>query len=331
MSKFRVAMTDNDYGEEALDIQRRIYSEIDADFQVARCKSEDQALEWLRDADIVVNEHFSPINRRIIQSLERCKAIIRTGVGVESIDVDAATEFGIAVINIPAYCVDEVSDHTLALILALARHLKRLDLSVSEGTWDFKSAGETLRLRGRTLGLLGFGKIARRLVPKAKVLGLQVIACDPYVDPNLIYACQVQPVSFDQLLKGSDFISIHCPLTHETWGIFDESAFRAMKEGTVIVNTSRGAIIKTRALIQALDCGWIAGAGIDTLEGEPPGSDHPLYSYHNVILTPHFAWHSREALIELHTTMAEEGCRVLTGRRPLSCVNPQVLDGLGLG
>lgn len=325
-----MAMTDSDYGDEALDIQRRIYRGIGADFQVAQCTSEDQALEWLRDADIVVNEHFSPINQRLIQSLERCKAIIRTGVGVESIDVEAATEFGIAVINVPAYCLDEVSDHALALILALARHIKRLDRTVTEGIWDFKSAGETFRLRGRTLGLFGFGKIARRLAPKAKVLGLEIIACDPYVDPNLIYACGVRPVSFDQLLQRSDFISIHCPLTHETWGIFDESAFRAMKERAVIVNTSRGAIIKTRALIQALTCEWIAGAGIDTIEGEPPGSDHPLYSFHNVILTPHFAWHSREALIELHTTMAEEGCRILTGRRPLSCVNPQVLDGLGL-
>ncbi len=328
-NRFKVVMLD--YSYDSLHFISDKLAEFGADFFPYYLRSEDEVIEKAADADAVILEYFDPVSRRVIESLKQCKAIARTGIGVNTIDVAAATDHNIPVINVPAYCLDEVSDHTMALLLACARRLKRLDRAISQNhVWDFKMAKPAFGLRGQKLGIIGFGKIANRLAPKARAFGMEILAYDPYVEPNLIYASLVKPVNFEELLAESDFVTIHCPLTDETEGMIDESALRAMKPTAYLINAARGPIVDEAALHTALSEGWIAGAGLDNMIKEPPDWDNPLLDLENVIFTPHVAFYSERSLEELLRTAATYMCRVLTGHRPSACVNPEVLDRLDL-
>jgi D-3-phosphoglycerate dehydrogenase len=245
---------------------------------------------------------------------------VRTGIGFDTVDLAAATDHGIYVVNVPKYSLDEVSDHALTLLLASVRKVLLVHNSVKQGVWDFKIAQPIPRLRGCTLGLVGYGSIAKKLHPKAAALGLKVIAYDPYVATD----DEVPLVSFETLLSESDFVSIHTPLTTETRGMFDEAAFHKMKPTAYLINTARGPIVRLEALYQALCQGRISGAGIDVAETEPIDPSHPILGLDNLIVTPHCAWYSEGAMDELLRTVAEEVVRTLQGRRPLSVVNPEV-------
>jgi len=315
----KIVITDCDHP--SVEIEKAILREIDPELILANCNTEDEVIEAAKDADGIINQ-YAPMNRRVIESLKRCKVIARYGVGVDNIDVEAATEHKIIVANVPDYCVDEVSTHALALILACARGITLLDRKIRDKKWDFTLAKPLFRTQGKTLGLFGLGRIARMVAQKASGFGIKIIAYDPYVSKvNL----GVKLVELSQLLTDSDFVSIHVPLTAETRHSFGENELKKMKKTAYLINTSRGSIIDEKALYQALKNRWIAGAALDVMEKEPPDWNSSLLQLDNLIITPHISFYSEESYVELKTKVAQAVLSVLKGELPRAIVNPQVV------
>ncbi|RLC37743.1 MAG: C-terminal binding protein [Candidatus Nealsonbacteria bacterium] len=314
----KVIITDCDHP--SVEIERKVFSEIDLEFVLAYCNTEDEVIEAAQKADGIINQ-YAPITRRVIESLKRCKVIARYGVGVDNIDIKAATEYGIIVANIPDYCIDEVSTHTMALILACARGITLLDSKIREKKWDFTLAKPLFRTKGKTLGLFGLGRIARAVAQKASGFGFKIMAFDPYVSK---VNREIKLVKFSQLLSDSDFISIHAPLTTQTRHHFGENELKKMKKTAYLVNTARGPIVDEKALYQALKNRWIAGAALDVMEKEPPDWNSSLLQLDNLIITPHIAFYSEESYVELKTKVAQTVLSVLKGELPKAMVNPQV-------
>ncbi|MFB3818254.1 MAG: C-terminal binding protein [Candidatus Methylomirabilales bacterium] len=319
---FIVAQTDSVFP--SVDPERRVLEPLGVDLRVGQAKSEEEVLALAGEADAILN-CYAKVTARVIAGLKRCRLIARYGIGVDNVDLDAATRAGILVTNVPDYCVDEVSDHALALLLALARRIVAADAAVKAGAWDVVAHKGIQRLRGQTLGLLGFGKIARALAAKARALGLRVVATDPYVDAAAMAQQQVRAVDLDTLLAEADAVSVHVPLSPKTRGILGERELARMKPTAFVINTSRGGLVDEPALAAALQAGRLAGAGLDVVAQEPPAPDHPLRQAPNLILTPHLAFYSREAVVELQTKAAEEVARALRGEPPRSPVNPEAL------
>ncbi len=306
-----------------LDPERQVLGDI-AELVVAPGRSSQDVLAAAADADAILNT-YTKLPGTVLRALPRCRIVARYGIGVDTVEIPAATELGILVTNVPDYCIDEVSDHALALILTLTRKVLLSTAAVKAGTWDVKVAMPIQRHRGRTLGLVGFGKIPRALAPKAQALGFQVIAADPYVPADVGASLGVRIVDFEMLLRAADVISVHAPLTEETRGLFGDREFGQMKPGAILVNTSRGPLVQTAALVRALEAGRLGGAGLDVLETEPPGPDNPLLRLPNVALTPHIGFYSEQSLIDLQRMAAEEVRRALTGQTPRNVVNREVL------
>ena len=296
---------------------------------IERLGTEDEVIEQTREADGLIVP-ISAISRRVLSSLERCKVVLRTGVGTDTIDVEAATEHGVAVVNVPDLWNREVANHALALLLALNRRLPRLDRAVRSGEWRPMIPPPVGSLHGETLGLVGLGRIGRALASRAAAMEMELVAYDAYIPEPVFQEVGVESVSFDELCRRSDYISIHCPLTDDTRHLFNEDAFKVMKSTAYLVNTARGPIVEHKALVRALKEGWIAGAGIDVQEQEPPDSDDPLKGMENVILTPHTSYYSDAAVQHLAVRCGQEVARVLTGRMPMNLVNPEVLEKLPL-
>jgi D-3-phosphoglycerate dehydrogenase len=318
MSRFKVVVTD--YVFPSLDIERSVLGAIGAEVTAMQAASDEQLLDAVGDADGLL-VCYAPVTGRVIERAGKCRIIARYGIGVNNVDVPTASARGIIVTNVPDYCLEEVSDHALALLLDSARRVTFLDRRVRSGRWEAKDAVPAFRLRGRTLGLVGFGRIPRLLAEKTRAFGLRVLAFDPYVDAGSMERQGVTKVELDRLLAESDYVSVHAPLTAETTGLINETTLRAMKPTAFLVNTSRGPVVDDAALARALREQWIAGAALDVLSTEPPGRDHPLLSFDNVILTPHAAFYSEESLRELQTKAAEEVASVLLGREPRYRVN----------
>ena len=316
----KVVITDCDHP--SVEIEKEILSEINPEFILAYCNTEDEVIEAAKDADGIINQ-YAPITRRVIESLKRCKVIARYGVGVDNIDVEAATEYKIIVANVPDYCVDEVSTHAIALILACARGITLLDNKIREKRWDFTLAKPLFRTKGKTLGLFGLGRIARAVAQKASGFGFKIIAYDPYVSKA---DDGIELVEFSKLLSNSDFISIHSPLTDETRHLFGENKLRAMKKTAYLINTSRGAIVDEEALYKVLKKRWIAGAALDVMEKEPPDWENLLPKLDNLIITPHISFYSEESYVELKTKTAKAVLSVLKGGLPRAMVNPQAVN-----
>lgn len=291
--------------------------------------TDDEIIEMAADADglIVVD---APIGRRVLESLKQCKVVLRTGVGVDTIDVEAATELGIAVICVPDLWIREVANHALSLLLACNRKIVQLDSVVRSGNWSPIIPAPVGSLHGETLGIVGFGRIGRSLASRAKAFELNVLAYDPYLTDSVFCEAGVESVSWDDLLQRSDYISIHSPKTDKTHHLFDEDAFRRMKRTAYLINTSRGAVVDQEVLVLALQEGWIAGAGLDVLEEEPPATNNPLLKMDNVVLTPHTSYYSDSAVQELPIRCGSEVAKVLTGRMPQNLFNPNVLEKLHL-
>jgi D-3-phosphoglycerate dehydrogenase len=319
--KQRIVITDCDHP--SVEIERKVLSEIDSEFILAQCNIEDEVIEVAKDADGVINQ-YAPITRRVIESLKRCKVIARYGVGVDNIDIKAATEHKIIVANVPDYCIDEVSTHTIALILACARGITLLDRKRRQKRWDFTLAKPLFRTQGKILGLFGLGKIARAVAQKASGFDFRIIAYDPYVSK---VDGGIKLVEFSQLLSDSDFVSIHVPLTAETRHSFGENELKKMKKTAYLINTSRGPIVDEKALHQALKNRWIAGAALDVMEKEPPDWNSALLQLDNLIITPHISFYSEESYIELKTKVAQAVLSVLKGELPRAIVNPKVVKG----
>lgn len=318
MSKISIAVTDHVFSD--LKHAERVLSQLDAEILLAAEPTEEAILEVARQADGLMVT-FAEITAGLIGSLERCKSIGRFGIGVNNIDLDAATKAGIQVTYVPDYCVDEVSDHALTLLLSLARKIPQANKLVQSGRWSAADVAPIYRIRGRTLGLAGLGKIPQALVPKAQALGLKVIAADPFVPAEVAASLDVELVDFDALLARSDYISIHAPLTDDTFQMFGKDAFGKMKPEALLINTSRGPLIDEDALAAALDAGEIGGAALDVVIVEPPAADFSLLGRDNVILTPHAAFYSVDALIDLQTKAAEDVVAVLSGETPRYPVN----------
>ncbi len=321
MNTLSVAVADSPFP--SLDPAKEILAELNAELQLAADPTPEAILDVARQADGLMVT-YAKITDDIIRQLERCRVISRFGIGVDNIDLDAAAKAGIVVTYVPDYCVDEVSDHAMALLLALARKVTYANQLVQGGRWEMKAVVPLHRLRGGVLGLVGFGKIPRTLVPKAQAFGLKVIATDPYVPAETAAELDVKLVDFEQLLQQADYVSIHAPLTPETQNLFNADAFKHMKSEALLVNTARGPLVDVEALAAALDQGRLAGAALDVMPVEPPPADSPLLGRDNVILNPHTGFYSEEALLDLQTKAATDMARVLSGKSPRYPVNPQV-------
>lgn len=320
--RFKVAVTDFVFA--SLDIEKQELKKIEAELIESTDSDEESIIEAAKDADAILN-CYAELTPRVIESLKKCQIIARYGIGVNNVNIPTATKKGIIVTNVPDYCIEEVSDHALALILACTRKICQLNKTVKSGKWDFKDYRPMHRLKGQTLGIVSFGKIPRRLVEKVSAYKFNIIAYDPYVDEEIAAKYNVKLVTFEELLKESDIISIHAPLTEETKGMFGSEQFKMMKNSAYLINTARGGLIKDNDLAQALKSGEIAGAGLDVLEDENVDSHHPLTNLENVIITPHSAFYSEQSLKDLQYKTVQEVIRVLTGEKPKSCVNPEVL------
>ena len=308
-----------------MDPVRGVVSRIGAELQVAAEPTPEAIMRVAKDADAVLVT-YAKITGDMIRQLTKCRIISRMGIGVDNIDIAEATKARIVVTKVPDYCIDEVSDHGMALLLAVVRKIPFINAQVHGGTWKMPAVVPIHRLRGSVLGLVGFGRIPQLVAPKAKAFGIKVIAYDPYVPKEVFKGAGVDGVDFPTLLKTSDYVSIHSPLVPETKNLFNADAFRQMKRSAYLVNTARGPIIDEAALAAALDAGDIAGAALDVMAQEPPGPSSPLYGRDNVIITPHTSFYSEESLVDLQTKAAEEVVAILGGKAPRNPVNPEVLS-----
>jgi D-3-phosphoglycerate dehydrogenase len=302
---------------------QEVLARVGAKLLLADGPTPEAIMRVARDADAVLVT-YAKVTAEMIGQMTRCRIIARFGIGVDNVDIAAATKASIVVTRVPDYCIDEVSDHTMALLLALARKIPFANSRAHAGRWEVPAVAPIHRLRGTVLGLVGFGRIPQSVAPKAKAFGLRVISHDPFVSEESMNHAGVEKIDFSELVRISDHISIHTPLVPETNRLFNADVLRRMKPTAHLINTARGSIVDEEALGDALDQGHLAGAALDVLSQEPPSSS-PLLGRDNVILTPHMSFYSAESLIELQSKAAEEVVRVLTGEVPRNPVNPEVL------
>lgn len=314
----RILITDHPGA--TIDVEREVLSAIDAEIVVAPATDPGTLATLAADVDAIIT-CFAQVTADVLEAAVRCRTVARTGVGVDNIDVSRATDLGMVVSNVPEYCTDEVADHTLMLILALARRLPALAADTAAGGWNRNLTAVPTRLRGKTLALLGTGAIGRAVTSRAQALGLEVVT----LERGRPVPAGVRTVpTVVELLHTADVVSLHLPLTAETAGIIDREALTAMKPTAVLVNTARGALIDTDALTDALTAGQIAGAALDVTEPEPLPADHPLRALPTVILTPHIAFSSDGSLADLSRKAATNVLDALSGRVPASIVNPEI-------
>ena len=326
MSKFKVLITD--YVWPTTEPEETVLrEEADAVAVVAPDGSEETLISLAADVDAIMT-CFAQVTPNVLRAAPSCVAVGRFGVGVDNIAVDTATELGMAVTYVPDYCVDEVSDHVMALLLAFNRRITLFDNSVKNDGWGSVSLTmRIMRLRGKTLGVVGFGRIGQAVAQKALAFGFRVLAFDPYMTAEQCALRGARKVEdMDDLLRESDFVTLHSPLNDETRGLIGAKELDMMKSEAFLINCARGPLIDEGALYDALTSGGIAGAGLDVMEDNHPPSDHPLLGLDNIIITPHVAFFSQEATLELEQRAAREVAHVLTGRMPDNLVNPAVLE-----
>ncbi|MFH1651422.1 MAG: C-terminal binding protein [Chloroflexota bacterium] len=305
---------------------------IGAEYVAVPLKTEDDIIAAAKDADAVMVGAMEPYTRKAIAGLEKCKVISRMGIGYDNIDIEAATEYGIPVAYVPDASIHEVSDQTIALVLCLGRRLVPISRAVSDGAWAPGRTelnplrGALTRLSNQTLGLVGLGRIGSLTCQKAKAFNLRVIIYDPYMSAGDISKIGAEKVELEQLLKESDYVSLHAPLTKETRRLLGLEQFKKMKPTAFLVNTARGGLVDEAALATALKEGYLAGAGLDVTDPEPPKPDNPLLKMDNVMITGHSAWLSRESGAEVRQRTVTAVLDALSGRWPKDLVNPQVKD-----
>jgi D-3-phosphoglycerate dehydrogenase len=317
--QYQVVITDCDHG--SIEEEKEEFGRVRAELILAQVQKEEDLIRACKEADGLVNQ-YALLTRRVFENLPKCKVVSRYGVGVDSVDLKAATDFGIIVANVPDYCMDEVANQTISMILTLIRKTAFFDKKVKSGQWDFHMGIPIHRTTGKTLGLIGCGRIGLEVAKKISCFGVKVIAFDPYLEKTL---GGVELRDLDSVLKESDFISIHCPLNDSTRHLIGEKEFKKMEKKPLLINTSRGPIVDERALIQALGEGLLSGAGLDVLEKEPPDSQSPLLKMENVVLSPHMGFYSEESISELKRRTARNVSDVLMGKRPSSVVNREVM------
>jgi D-3-phosphoglycerate dehydrogenase len=317
--RWKVIITDCDHG--SVEIEKEELDRIGAEMTLAQVKSEEDVIRVCAQVDGLINQ-YAPLTRAVFERLPKCKVIAKYGVGVDSIDLKAATEFGIIVTNVPDYCFDEVADHTISLLLALARKTVFFNQQVKSNQWDFRQGRPMHRISNKTLGLIGCGRIGREVARKMSAFGVRTIAYDPYITDT---GGAITFVDLGTVLKEADFISIHCSLNESTRHLLGGREFKKMQKKPYVINVARGPIIDEKALIQALNEGQISGAGLDVLEKEPPDPHNPLLEMENVILCPHVAFYSEESICEMKRRTVESISAVLLGKWPRVVVNKEVM------
>lgn len=309
-----------DYG-----IQKKIFEENGIEFVLEDCQTEDEIIEKCKDADALL-VIYRKITTRIMDALTNCKVILRYGIGYDVIDVEAATERGIKVCNSPTHCLDEVATHTIAMILAMERQLVFYNDVVKSGKWLANAGFKPHRLSCQTLGFVGFGNIARRAADFAKGFGFKMIAYDPYLDEEVIKASGAEKVNLDELLERSDVVTIHTPLFDSTYHLINKDSIAKMKDGVMIVNTSRGPIIAIDDLLEAVKTGKVKAAALDVVENEPVTvPDHPMFETGKIICSPHAAYNSVEAEEQMMAVLANTAVDILNGKNPSNIVNKKAL------
>ena len=311
------------FGE--LNIETEILSPLGVELVEGSGKGEAETLSICKDAQVILCGGSPQIRATLIRGLTRLKAIVRYGIGVDTIDLAEATRRGIYVANVPDYCIEEVAAHTMALILSWVRKLPIAQKSTQDGKWDVTLLKPLQSPKDLTLGLVGFGRIAQTIARMARGIGFQVCAADPYVKKKDMLKKRVQPLPLKRLMGAAHFISLHLPLNPKTYHLIGTEMLRLMKPTAYLVNTARGGLVDEKALKQALQEGWIAGAALDVMEEEPWPPDSPLREVDNLIVTPHAAWYTERAQKNLREKACAEVLRVLGGRVPKNLVNPEVL------
>lgn len=319
---FKVVMTDTIFPDTT--IENDVLAEIDT--TITLLKNRDDIVKEGKDADALVVV-YEKITREMIEQLDKCKIIVRTGIGFNNIDLEAATEREIFVVNVPDYCIDEVSDHAISLAFALIRKLHTYDKEAKQGKWNLDVGKPIYGFRGQTFGLVGFGNIPRMMARKLQPFGFNVIAYDPFISEEDAKQYGVTLASFEALLEQSDIVSIHTPLVEATHHLMNDAAFDLMKKNAILINTSRGPIVDSRALMRALQQNKIAAAGLDVIENEPPSDEEKaLLQMDQVIATPHVAFYSEDSEIQLRKSALEAVVTTLKGDLPNYIVNKNVLE-----
>ncbi len=298
MPELKIVVTDCSWN--AIDVEKK-YLPSDVSVKGYQCKSEEEVIGVCEDADAILSE-CAPLSKNVLEKLKKCKIISNTAVGVDNIDVKAASDLGIAVANVPGYCAGEVADHTVALMLAFNRDIIGYHQMIKNKAWRMKSVLPIKRMSTQTMGLIGFGDIAQAVARRALGFGMKLLVYSRQKEK--VEAFGLQMVELDELLEQSDIVSIHCALNEKTEGLIYKEKFLKMKKKPLLINTSRGKVVDEKDLIEALDQGWIRGAALDVLENEPPNFSSPLFEMDNVIITPHAGFYSEEALEEVRRRSA---------------------------
>jgi len=319
-AKAKVVLTD--YVWESLDVEKKTLEGL-ADLVPLQTKKPEEFLAQAADCDALLNTYAGPITAEVMAKMPKCRIIARYGIGVDTIDLDAATQAGIIVTNNPSYCIEEVAEHAMALMLASARKVAYYDRQVRAGRWEVPPGKPLYRIAGSTLGLVGFGNIARQVAVRAASFGMRIVFADPFIDEGQ-FDVPGRKMTLNDMLREADFVSLHPPLTPQTRKMISDEAFSHMKPTAVLVNCARGPIVDTAALVRALDAKTIAGCALDTTDPEPLPDPHPLRGRENVILNPHVAWYSEQALVGLQAGAPSEVRRVLSGEWPVNVVNRAV-------
>ena len=321
---WRVLITDHVWP--STDPERAVLEAGGAQVVVAPDGEEATLVEMARDADAIMT-CFAQVTENVVRAAEQCVVIGRFGVGVDNIAVNTATELGIAVTYVPDYCVDEVSDHVMALLHAWNRKITLFDRSVKEHGWGSQPLTmRMMRLRGKTIGIVGFGRIGQAVATKARAFGINILAADPWVPSETVESAGGELADLATLLQKSDFVTLHAPLTENTHNLIGRAELEMMKPEAFLINAARGPLIDEIALYNALENRVIAGAGLDVMVDNVPPPDHPLLSLDNIIITPHVAFFSQESTLELEQRAAAEVVSVIRGNMPDNLVNHAVLE-----
>lgn len=319
--KLKVVITDAEYP--SFGSEKKVLSQCNVNLVKYQCATEKELISKCKDADALLNQ-YAKITANVIEHLDHVKIIARYGIGVDNVDLDAATQKNIFVTNV-VYDICDVADHTIMLMLALTRKIFLMDKSIRKGEWDWKKFHPIPRIKGKTVGIIGLGRVGRQVARRLQGFDVHLLACDPYISTDVFKTYNAKQVDHKTLLEQSDIVTIHVPLTKETRNMISTNELKMMKKKVILINAARGGIVDEKALLNALKKREIAGAGLDVLEHEPIHKDNLLLSCDNVIITPHMGWYSEDTVDEVQRIAAEQVLQCLQGKVPTNLVNKEVL------
>jgi len=322
--KFKVVITDAEYP--SFDIEKKVLSKLNVELIKFHCKTEEELIRNCKDADALLNQ-YAKITANVIENLKHVKIIARYGIGVDNVNLNTATKKGIFVTNV-VYDICDVADHTIALMLALTRKLFFVDKSIKKIEWDWKNFHPITQIKGKTVGIIGLGRVGRQVAKRIKGFDVNLLACDPYIQADVFKTYNAKRVDYNTLLTQSDIVTVHVPLNDETRYMISTDQLKKMKKKAILINAARGGIVDEKALFNALKKKDIAGAGLDVLEQEPIQKDNPFIRFDNVFITPHMGWYSEDTVDEVQRIAAEQVLQCLQGKVPTNLVNKDVIKNL---